>query len=52
VPVQWVVLDIPRALGKIALTIIFGPERRSRLFFIIAGLWHGIKGRAGPYTGR
>lgn len=52
VPVQWVVVDMLRALGKVALTVIFGPERRSRLFFIMVGVWHGIKGRAGPYLAR
>jgi rhamnosyltransferase len=50
VPAQWIVADIPRALGKIALSIVFGPERRSRFSFIVAGVWHGIKGRAGPYA--
>jgi len=49
VPMQWIVADIPRMVGKIALAVIFGPDRRSRLFFIIAGVWHGIKGKAGPY---
>ncbi len=49
---SWIVADLANVLKLLLKSCVVGPQRLSRLRFMMAGCWHGLLSRSGPMLDR
>jgi rhamnosyltransferase len=48
-PLPWKIHEARRLLARVVFLALFVPPRVRRLRFMALGLWHGLRGRTGPF---